>query len=109
MAPGVLVHSFDQELFLFMGHGFISLSRSWLTQCSTGPTLRHIQLLLCTLNRLLATRRTYHFPFRASSRICLSSDKSATSFLSRLFSDSRSLCCFIWFAFIPPYICRQRW
>ncbi len=106
--PGPLPCQFVQpgdEPFLEISPAcLIPLGRSRLTQRLAGPTLR--QFWQTTLNAIhqSPSRRATQFPnFRASSRICLSSVRSATVVFKRLFCCSSSLSRFASSAFMPPY------
>ena len=65
-------------------------------------------LLTSRLDRLPAPLGAYKFPRAMSFNTCFSSDRSATSFLSRLFSSSSRLSRFAWSTPRPPYSFRYR-
>ena len=71
--------------------------------------LHHGQLVLHMHHGFSFALRAYHFPSATSLRIALSSDRSATSFLSRMFSFSSSLSRLTVSSLAPPYSCRHRW
>src|SRR5437868_6262068 len=104
MMPHQLQHPFHQRSIPVRIAREIPLCRTRLSEHLARPTLRHLlQGRLRLLHRLPAARRAYHFPLIASSRICLSSVRSATAFFSRRFSISSSFKCLASLAFIPPY------
>ncbi|MBK9139067.1 MAG: cation:proton antiporter [Verrucomicrobia bacterium] len=62
-----------------------------LTHHFAGPALAQLQLPLERSHRLAFPRRAYHFPSSSSFNATLSSDRSATSFLSLAFSSFKAL------------------
>lgn len=69
----------------------VALRAARLHDHLAGPALRHFEASLKVCERFAFARRAYHFPSTSSLSIALSSDRSATSFLSRPFSVSSFL------------------
>ncbi len=79
-----------------------ALRRSRLFDHTTRPSFRDSEPFASVLNGSSSLRRTQKFPRETSARICLSSDRSATSFFGRPFSFSSSLRRLAWSMRTPP-------
>ena len=79
------------------------LSRAWLAEHPARSPLRRPELLTYTHHTTSSALGTQKFPLAASSRISLSSVKSATARFRRPFSRSSSFRRRAWLTFIPPY------
>jgi len=86
----------------------IPLRCSWLFQEFARPPLGNSKAIPYCINRFSLPVRAQKFPDATSCNIALSSERSATSFLSRAFSFSRSLSLRAWSVLRPPYSFRHR-
>ena len=80
-----------------------ALGRAWLPEHPARSPLRRPELLTYTHHTTSSALGAQKFPSAASSRISLSSVKSATARFRRPFSRSRSFRLRAWLTFIPPY------
>ena len=105
---GKIDNGLRQGIFVIAHDQRAALRRSRLSQRPASSPLRDSQLLLNMANRLPASCGAEYSPFSAYSRIALSNACSATSFLRRAFSRSRSLSFLPLDTCMPPYAMRQR-
>ena len=80
-----------------------ALGRAWLPEHPARSPLRRPELLTYTHHTTSSALGAQKFPSAASSRISLSSVKSATARFRRPFSRSSSFRRRAWLTFIPPY------
>jgi hypothetical protein len=80
-----------QLIFIRLERGNIALCSPWLPDDPAGQPFAQPIFLTSRLDRLPAPLGAYKFPRAMSFNTCFSSDRSATSFLSRLFSSSSRL------------------
>ena len=92
------------ELVVIRCDRLITKGRSSHAQRLTGAPLGHLTGLLDVSHRVALTRWAQYFPSSASFRMSLSSVRSATSFLSRAFSFSRSRKRLTSFLSMEPYV-----
>lgn len=86
----------------------VALGRTRLAEHKADPALTHAETLADVVHGRPLARRAQYFPWRASWRMSLSSESSATSFLSRVFCFSSSLRRLSWSRRMPPYWRFQR-
>ena len=86
----------------------VSLDRAWLPEHPARSPLRRSELLTYTHHTTSSALGAQKFPLAASSRISLSSVKSATARFRRPFSRSSSFTWRAWSTFIPPNSFRHR-
>ena len=79
-----------QRVFICADNRCITLRTTWLADEPTGVTFREPVLLPSPFDRLPTPFGAYKFPEAISFSTCFSSERSATSRLSRAFSRSRS-------------------
>lgn len=85
------LHVANQGFVPIRPRRLIPLRAPRLIQNLACPTLRNLQVVAHLLDHLPPLRRAQYFPSRASFRIALSSDRSATTFFRREFSRWSSL------------------
>ena len=97
-----------QSLFISSYGLHMSLCRAGLAQYAASRALGHAKLLNGLDYTTATALRAYKFPFDAAAKIILSTVRSATAFLSRVFSCSSSFRRRAWSIFKPPYSRRHR-
>ena len=97
-----------QPFFIRQTDGHLTLRRAMLTQCAAGPALRYAKGLPHMVDTSTAAGGAQKFPRAASVRIILSSVRSETARLSRVFSVSSCFSRLSWSRLMPPYSLRQR-
>src|SRR5688572_2698456 len=103
MGSHEFVHLLYQHRLVVAHLRCIALRRARLPNSPTHAPLRGVELFAQTRRHLATPRRAYRSPLAIPLSMALSSDKSATSFLSRAFSISNSLSRLASSAFMPPY------
>lgn len=92
--PRMLLREFpdvsNEPLFIILALSPVSLRRTRLMTCPASSPLRNGEATPKMSNRATPTHRAQKFPFASSLSICLSRLRSATNFLSWLFSFSSS-------------------
>ena len=81
----------SQPVFIRQADGHLALRRAMLSQCAAGPALGYAKGLPHMVDAPATAGRAQKFPRAASVRIILSSVRSETARLSRVFSVSSSL------------------
>lgn len=79
-----------QRIFARADNRRVTLRTTWLVDEPAGVTFREPVLLSSPFDRLPTSFGAYKFPEAISFKTCFSSERSATSRLSRMFSFSRS-------------------
>ena len=96
-----------QLILVWLERGKASLRSTRLPDDPAGQSLAQPILLPSRIDRLPAPFGAYKFPEAMSLRTCFSSDRSATSFLSRLFSLSNCFSRLAWLTALAPSVTRR--